>query len=180
MIEPKDSAPEKYYGKYRGFVVNNVDIERRGRVTVMVPNLGTGLLLCAEPCFPATGLPGFASGMFAVPAIGAGVFVEFIGGEIDQPIWSGGFPGTTASMPVDNTAAAPGLEPLTIQSGAMKVTVANHQIEIGTAGGPGSALLNGISITPGSITFMVGGASFVLTPAGIDLNKATITLVGAG
>lgn len=168
----------KFYGKYRGTVINNVDYKREGRLTVQVPAIGGGIVVYAEPCFPFAGLPGMASGMFFTPSIGAGVFVEFLNGDIEQPIWSGGYPGTTASMPLDASAAAPGLEPLVFVSGVLKITVANNLIEIGLAGAPRSSMANGIQIQPGMITFMVGTARFTLTPAGMDMNSALQILPG--
>lgn len=167
-----DSSQAKLFGKYRGTVVNNVDYKREGRLTIQVPAIGGGLVVYAEPCFPFAGLPGMASGMFFTPPIGSGVFVEFLNGDIEQPIWSGGYPGSVASMPIDASAQAPGLEPLVFQSGVLKITVANNLIEIGLAGAPRSSMANGIQIQPGMITFMVGAARFTLTPAGMDMNSA--------
>jgi hypothetical protein len=78
-----------YYGKYRGKVKNNIDPMMLGRVQVSCSAvLGTGTQSWALPCAPYGG-PGV--GFFAVPPIGANVWVEFEGGNPEQPIWSGCF-----------------------------------------------------------------------------------------
>lgn len=61
---------EKYFGKYRGTVVNNVAPMMQGRILATVPD-ATGLppgSWCL-PCLPVLGLN---SGIFSVPPIGAG------------------------------------------------------------------------------------------------------------
>src|SRR5215211_835023 len=80
------------FGKYRGKVVNNVDPLQLGRVQVSSPDaLGEGRLGWAMPCVPYAG-PGV--GFFAVPPVGANVWVECEGGNPDRPIWSGCFWGS--------------------------------------------------------------------------------------
>lgn len=72
-----------YYGKYRGFVVDNKDPERRGRVTLRVPSvLGDQVTAWALPCVP------FA-GWFAIPEKDAPVWVEFEEGDLRRPLWTG-------------------------------------------------------------------------------------------
>ena len=82
----------KYYGKYRGTVINNLDPEFTGRLLVMVPDV-TSLTPSswAVPCVPLAGPTGPPMGVYMVPPIGAGVWVEFEQGDLDYPIWSGCF-----------------------------------------------------------------------------------------
>ena len=78
-----------FFGKYRGTVVNNLDPMQRGRVQVSVPAvLGSGRLSWAEPCVPYAG---DQVGLFAVPPVGANVWVEFEAGDPDHPILAGCF-----------------------------------------------------------------------------------------
>jgi len=79
----------QFFGKYRGKVENNIDPMLLGRVQVSVPAvLGDGRMSWAMPCAPYAG-PGV--GLFAIPPVGANVWVEFEGGDPDYPICSGGF-----------------------------------------------------------------------------------------
>lgn len=78
------------YGKYRGFVTDNADPDKRGRIKVQVPALLADQATdWALPCFPCGGLAD--QGWFCVPEVGAQVWVEFEGGDIAFPIWSGTF-----------------------------------------------------------------------------------------
>ncbi len=79
----------QFFGKYRGLVANNIDPMQLGRIQVRVPAvLGDGQLSWATPCVPYAGS---GVGLFAIPPIGANVWVEFEGGDPDFPIWSGCF-----------------------------------------------------------------------------------------
>jgi uncharacterized protein involved in type VI secretion and phage assembly len=83
-------AQQRYYGKYRGFVVDNVDPEKRARVRVRVPSvLGDQDTGWALPCSPFGGLADH--GMFMIPEVDAQVWVEFEEGNLDHPIWVGVF-----------------------------------------------------------------------------------------
>lgn len=82
--------PEKFYGKYRGTVVSNIDPEFLGRLIVQVPDvMGLGSSSWAMPCVPCTG----ANLEYSVPSIGAFVWVEYEQGNPDYPIWVGCFSG---------------------------------------------------------------------------------------
>ena len=88
------------YGKYRGFVTDNADPERRARVKLRVPTLlGEAESGWALPCLPCGGLAN--QGLFAVPGIGAQVWVEFEGGNLDFPIWTGPFWQQSGDVPTE-------------------------------------------------------------------------------
>lgn len=86
------------FGKYRGTVLQNVDPLGLGRVQAIVPD-ATGPMPTswAMPCFPVRG-------MFMVPPIGSGVWIEFEAGNRDHPIWSGCFYGSAAEVPASARA----------------------------------------------------------------------------
>jgi hypothetical protein len=84
------SSDRKFWGKYRGTVLQNVDPEFRGRLMCMVPDvLGPTPSTWCEACTPLAGPPGPPMGVYMVPTIGAGVWVEFEAGDPDFPIWTG-------------------------------------------------------------------------------------------
>ncbi|MEU9450677.1 phage baseplate assembly protein V [Streptomyces sp. NPDC048277] len=86
-----------FYGKYRGKVTGNADPRQLGRVEVGCPAvLGDSIRVWAMPCVPYAG-PGV--GLFALPPVGADVWVEFEGGDPDYPIWAGCF-WSTGQLPV--------------------------------------------------------------------------------
>lgn len=78
----------RYYGKHRGYVSDVNDPLNLGRIRARVPRLlgestQTGW---AMPCAPYAGPD---QGFFAVPDVGAGVWMEFEGGDLSRPIWTG-------------------------------------------------------------------------------------------
>lgn len=78
----------RFYGKYRGKVVENIDPLFLGRIIPIVPALSTLPLTWAMPCTPYAG-PGV--GFYAIPPLDANVWIEFEGGDPDFPIWTGCF-----------------------------------------------------------------------------------------
>ncbi len=94
----------QFFGKYRGKVENNADPMSMGRLQVSVPAvLGAGTSSWAMPCTP---YGGSGVGWFAIPPVGANVWVEFEQGNTDYPIWSGCFwdsNGAPASPAIDKT-----------------------------------------------------------------------------
>lgn len=79
-----------FYGKYRGYVVDNADPEKLGRLKVSVPAvLGKEIAVWAYPCVPYGG--DADQGFFFIPEPKAGVWIEFEQGNADYPIWVGTF-----------------------------------------------------------------------------------------
>jgi uncharacterized protein involved in type VI secretion and phage assembly len=97
----------RFYGKYRGFVVNNLDPKRLGRLTLQIPSvLGREVVTgWAMPCAPYGGQKN--QGFLCIPDVGAGVWVEFEEGDLEFPIWVGTFwsePGGEREIPTLNEA----------------------------------------------------------------------------
>ena len=160
-------SDKKYFGKYRGMVINNVDPMQMGRLMVQVPDI-SGLIPSswAMPCFPVTGKQ---MGTWWLPQIGAGVWVEFEQGDPDYPIWSGGFWRTVADVPIFATAP-PAIPP-------------GQNIVLQTTG-ENMVLISDAAPTPatgGIILKSVSGAMIVVNETGIYISNgqgATITLIG--
>lgn len=99
-----------FYGKYRGTVIDNNDPQSMARLKAIVPAvLGTVPTGWALPCSPYAGP---LSGLHVVPPVGAGVWMEFEGGDPDYPIWTGGWWGS-GQLPPEETAK-PARPPLKI------------------------------------------------------------------
>lgn len=88
----------RYYGKYRGKVVENIDPLVLGRIIAEVPALPGSILNWAMPSVPYAGLQ---VGFFAIPPIGANVWIEFEEGDPGRPIWGGCFWGE-GEVPLEN------------------------------------------------------------------------------
>jgi uncharacterized protein involved in type VI secretion and phage assembly len=169
------SSDRKYYGKYRGMVVNNVDPLQIGRLQVQVPDVA-GLIPSswAMPCFPFTGKQ---MGMWALPQIGTGVWVEFEQGDPDYPIWSGCWFGSAAEVPVLALAAPPAVPNVVLQ------TQAQNTLMISDVPGPtGGILLKTttgamISVNDIGITISNGkGATITLTGPTVNINLGALVI----
>jgi hypothetical protein len=157
----------KYYGKYRGTVVNNIDPEQRGRIQAIIPDvLGLIPSSWAMPCVP---IAGKQEGIFVVPQIGAGVWMEFEQGESDYPIWVGGFWGIAAEVP------ALALVPPPIPPGqniVLQTTLQNSIILSDAAPTP---------LTGGIVLKSATGAAIVVNDSGIYIQNgkgASLIMVG--
>ena len=108
------NGAQKFYGKYRGMVISNIDPMQQGRLMVQVPDVG-GLIpgTWAMPCVPIAGIQ---NGMFALPIPGSGVWVEFEQGDPDFPIWVGGFWGSAAEVPALALLTPPAVPAITLQT----------------------------------------------------------------
>lgn len=90
LVRISQQLEEKRYGKFRGFVVDVADPEKRGRIRLKIPAvLGDAESSWALPCMAFGGGAGF--GFFAVPPVDSQVWVEFEEGDINRPIWVGTF-----------------------------------------------------------------------------------------
>jgi hypothetical protein len=170
-MSPQNSTPggnaNRCYGKYRGLVIENIDPLQIGRVLVQVPDvLGELPSSWAMPCVPAAGIQ---SGCFMVPPIGSQVWVEFEQGDPNYPIWTGGFWGTVAEVPVLATA------PPAIPPGQNIVLQTTGQNTLILSDAPPTPATGGIVIKGTS------GAMIVVNETGIYISNgqgATITLIG--
>ncbi len=77
-----------FFGKYRGTVLDNIDLLGLGRILAYVPAVQGALFNWALPCAPYAGLE---VGFWTMPQIGSNVWIEFEGGSPDHPIWAGCF-----------------------------------------------------------------------------------------
>ena len=70
---------KQFFGKYRGQVKNNIDPMQLGRIQVSVPRCSAmARSSWAMPCMPYAGPQ---VGFFALPPVGANVWVEFEAGD---------------------------------------------------------------------------------------------------
>lgn len=165
-----------FFGKYRGVVINNIDPQQMGRIQVMVPDVA-GMLPTswAMPCLPVAGNN---MGIFTVPPMGAGVWIEFERGDPDYPIWVGGFWGSSSETPslASNVPA--------VFAGITLQTTQKNGIVISDVPGPSGGILiqtaggAKISVSDSGIVISTGtGATINLTGSTVDVNNGALTVV---
>jgi hypothetical protein len=170
------SDSTKYYGKYRGTVTNNIDPLQIGRIQVIVPDVGNVIPgSWAMPCVPFASKQ---SGVFVVPQVGSGVWVEFEQGDPDYPIWVGGFWGLAAEVPALALAGSPVSPSIVLQTGLQNTLMISDLP--GPTGGIMLKSLTGamILINETGITITNGqGATITMVGPTVDINLGALTIV---
>lgn len=166
---------DKVYGKYRGMVLNNLDPLQKGRIQVQVPDvLGLGISSWAMPCMPMAGIQ---AGVYVVPPIGAGVWVEFEAGNPDYPIWTGGFWGSAAEVPA--LALAPSIP---ASPNIVLQTTGQNTIVVSDVPGTGGIMLKSttgamILVNDVGITISNGkGATIVMAGPTVTINNGALVI----
>ncbi len=168
-------SDKRYFGKYRGMVINNVDPMQMGRLMVQVPDI-SGLVpsTWAMPCFPVTGKQ---MGLWVLPLVGSGVWVEFEQGDPDYPIWTGCFPGSSADVPALALAGNPASPSIVLQTGLQNTLMISDMA--GPAGGILLKTATGamIAINDVGITISNGkGASIAMNGPTVNINAGALTI----
>lgn len=159
-----------FFGKFRGVVTDIKDPLMIGRIRANVPDvMGDKESGWAMPCAP---FGGSKMGFFALPSVGAGVWIEFEHGDPDYPIWSGCWWGSSTEMPP--VLLAPPYKKL------MLVTEGGHKVSFDDSAGSGGITLEtsegakivmntqGIEITNGK------GASIKLSGMQVSINQGAL------
>ncbi|OUL98514.1 phage baseplate assembly protein V [Variovorax sp. JS1663] len=157
-----------FHGKYRATVLQNIDPEQRGRLQLMIPDvLGPLPSTWAEACVPLAGPTGPPMGVYMVPPIGAGVWVEFERGDPNYPVWVGCRWGGQSDIPLLAKAGLPASPNIVMQ------TLGQQTLVISDA--PPTPATGGIVLKSAT------NAMVVVNDSGIYITNgkgASITLVG--
>ncbi len=163
-----------FYGKYRSTVVNNIDPMQIGRIQAIVPDvLGLIPSTWAMPCVPVAGIN---MGMFTVPPIGSGVWIEFERGDPDYPIWVGGYWGSAAETPALAHAVPPGFAGITLQTTLKNGIVVSD----GPTGGILIQTTLGAMISVSELGIVISngkGAIINMTEQTTDVNLGALTVI---
>jgi Type VI secretion system/phage-baseplate injector OB domain len=162
--DPDPEVRKRFFGKYRGTVVDNEDPLQQGRLIVLVPDvLGFLPSTWATPCLPFAGP---LMGQYVRPAIGAGVWVEFEQGDPQTPIWTGCFWGDPPQLPpsvAEESFLEPGVPVVTIET---------------TTGG---LSICDVPLGPfGSVCLRSGASMIIMTQEEITITSPAINVVAEG
>jgi hypothetical protein len=177
LPEPDAQQKNRYFGKYRGTVISNLDPTGEGKLQVNVP--GISLMNWATPCVPFAYV---AMGMWAQPPVGANVWIEFEKGDPDLPIWCGswwGEPLTNGTMAKQAQLEAPELPAMTFETATAGIGICDIPL---TLTNPGQVVLQAaegavsIALTPAGVTVMApaGIVSFVCQAFNVVADNITI------
>jgi Type VI secretion system/phage-baseplate injector OB domain len=180
MTDRRHGERARFWGKYRGKVIENIDPLFQGRIIAEVPAVPGSLLNFALPCTPYAG-PNV--GFYAIPPIGANVWIEFEGGDPNYPVWVGCFWGPEDILHVPE----PPPPEIKVFKTEFITMILNDLPEVGgftlkcmplavdipltmTFNSTGITILcpeSVIKMTPGSITLAIPEAELVMVPASI-------------
>lgn len=198
LVKMAETMCSRFYGKYRGLVVDVDDPENLGRITAQVPEV---LHEEESPwALPAVPFAGGKHGLVLLPEVGDGVWIEFEAGDPSRPIWTGGWwgpgelpaPGGTKTRALVTTAGhklalddknkeiqlqhSGGAElkmtdsDITITIGQAEVKLTGSQISLKIA-------TTEITLTAIDLTLKGGAAQVRLSPAGTDINNGALTVM---
>jgi uncharacterized protein involved in type VI secretion and phage assembly len=163
-----------HHGKYRGRVVSNDDPLGLGRVQISCPALlGSGRQSWALPSLPYAG-PGV--GLFLVPPVDADIWVEFEGGDLDRPVWTGCFWSSSDDVPADPAVASTKLlktDGLTLTvddssgSGGMTLKVAS----------PAVSQTVTITLSSSGIELSTGSSNVKITSSSVSVNDGALEVM---
>lgn len=163
---------QRYFGKYRGEVVDTADPTKRARLKVRCAAVLGDQEVWAMPAMPYAG---DGLGFFALPPCGSSVWVEFEGGEINQPIWSGCF---WKENEIASGDATEGVLFLRTPGVTIRVDNDNGTVEIETSGGAKLTLASdGITVDAPEVSLSANGATAKLSASGFDAMDGALTVM---
>jgi uncharacterized protein involved in type VI secretion and phage assembly len=161
MLDILERVRNRFYGKYRG-TVTDIDpdtLRIKAKVPAVLQQQKTGWCM---PCVPYAGKDvGFAF----LPEEGAGVWIEFEGGDVCKPIWTGCY-WRTDEQPSDATPVVKAIITksahkilLDDQEGTVTITDANE---------------NKITLESGGITLERGGKKIEISDSQVNINNGSL------
>ncbi|MET8299332.1 phage baseplate assembly protein V, partial [Streptomyces sp. NPDC005180] len=121
---------------------------------------------------------GRRAGHYAVPEVGAGVWIEFEQGDPSFPVWTGSWYGDASELPPRVSAEVPASQPVVIQ------TPGDHKLVMSDVPGGTGILLEArggayIRIDEKGVTIGNGkGASIVLIGDEVSINEGRLIVPG--
>jgi uncharacterized protein involved in type VI secretion and phage assembly len=154
----------RFYGKYRGTVTDIDPSTLRIKATVPAV-LGTQATGWCMPCLPYAG-PNV--GLAFLPEQGAGVWIEFEGGDVSYPIWVGCY-WRTGEAPSDVTPT-------------VKAIVTTSPLKILLDDGAGSITIsdsnqNTVTLDSSGITLTRGGSTVQISDSEVNVNDGALEVM---
>jgi uncharacterized protein involved in type VI secretion and phage assembly len=154
----------RFFGKYRG-TVTDIDagtLRIKAKVPAVLGEVATGW------CMPCVPYAGDSVGFAFLPETGSGVWIEFEGGDVSYPVWTGCY-WRSGEIPSD---AAPKVKTI--------VTVAGHKILLDDDGGTitiTDANSNKITLDSSGITLERGSSKVVISDSEVNVNDGALEVM---
>jgi hypothetical protein len=171
MKDEKDKkGRKKYWGRYKGTVVTNIDPDQMGRILVQVPDvLGNDPCVWAESASP---LAGSGMGLYYVPPTNSGVWIEFQQGDTDFAVWTGCWRGASSDAPPLALSGVPATPPIVLGTTSQNNLVVSD-------GAIGPLVGGGIMLQSGASTITIGPDGIKITATQVEINGHVMVNQGA-
>ena len=165
MLDILERVRNRFYGKYRG-TVTDIDASTL-RIKATVPSvLGTQPTGWAMPCVPYAG---DNVGIAFLPEQGSGVWIEFEGGDVSFPIWTGCY-WNSGDIP---SAAASTLKTIITAAGSLAFDTNASSVTLEDAATPAHTAVidsSGVTLTGSAAsTVAVGAASVSINNGALEV-----------
>ncbi len=165
-----EQLSQRFFGKYRGSVVDTADPTRKGMLKVEVPAVLGERSVWAMPCAPYAGNQ---LGFFALPPAQTSVWVEFEAGNIDLPIWSGCF---WKDGEIDSADAVEGVAFWKTPGLTIRIDNGAGEVEIETSGGARITMKgDSIKIEAPEVELSGNGGTAKVSASGFDAMNGALT-----
>ncbi len=164
LLDLLERVRSRFYGKYRG-CVTSVDAQR-GRIKAKVPAvLGEQETGWCMPCVPYAGdQVGFAF----LPEVGSGVWIEFEGGDVSFPIWTGCY-WRDGEMPSKVGEKVKVIQ--TVQPNALVLDDDQGSVELTDNNG------NSVKLDSSGATVSNGSQKIVVSSSKVDVNDGALSVM---
>jgi uncharacterized protein involved in type VI secretion and phage assembly len=162
VMDLLERVKHRFFGKYRGTVtdVDAATMRIKANVPAVLPNVPTGW---CTACVPYAGPQ---VGFIMLPEVGSGVWIEFEGGDVSFPIWSGCF-WRSDEVPSDASATVK-----TIVTSAGSIAFDNDASSVALT----DASSDSVTLSGGAVTTESGGGKIVADASGVSLNDGALTV----
>jgi uncharacterized protein involved in type VI secretion and phage assembly len=164
ILDILERLRNRYYGKYRG-TVTDIDASTL-RIKAKVPSVLQGQE--TGWCMPCVPYAGDNVGFAFLPEKGSGVWIEFEGGDVSYPIWTGCY-WRQGEIPSDATPTVKAI-----------VTKAGHKILLDDDGGTitiTDANENKITLDSSGITLERGGSTIEIGDSEVNVNDGALEVM---
>lgn len=164
LLELAERLRGRFYGKYRGTVtdVDSSTLRIKANVPSVLGSVPTGWCM---PCVPYAGPQ---VGIAFLPEVGAGVWIEFEGGDVSYPIWTGCY-WRTDEIPSD---ATPTVKTIVTKAGS-KVLLDDDGSTITVS----DDSQNTVTLDSSGISLTRGGNSVAVSDSEVNVNDGALEVM---
>lgn len=163
LFDVLERMRNRFYGKYRGTVtqVDDQTLRIRAKIPMVLGDQESGWCL---PCVPYAGPQ---VGIAFLPEVGSAVWIEFEGGDVSYPVWTGCF-WNEGEIPSD---AKPKVKVI-VTAAPHKIVLDDDQKSITVSDANGNSIVldsSGIAIKKGSQTIQVSDGSVSVNNGALEV-----------